>query len=121
MTTYSGEFVINNVHDVKNYMHLETEERDLIKTYWETQASDVMSVISIRIPFNDQDINFAGVLNIDCTNPFPLGESDEFHATYWSLMLPIMQQITPYIRKYQSMYIADLQIVTSGQKTSIPI
>lgn len=121
LATFAGEFIINDVLDENNYYHLKSAERSITRSYWKDRAPEVRSVISIRIPFNGaptgKDFSIVGVLNIDSTRPFPLGNDNEFHPTYWSLVLPLMQQIAPYLEEYHKLYLSDLQAFVNGDST----
>jgi hypothetical protein len=110
----SGEFIFHDVLEEYNYDSLNVFEKQECLRYWRESAPDVKSVISIRIPHNWRDfpnrLNIIGVLNVDCSKINPLGGRDrEFHLTFFSLINPILCQISFYLSDYYDLCIRELE------------
>lgn len=75
--------------DVKNAFKLHFEK------------STVNSFISIRIPDpDDPSLPCLGVINIDCTETYPLGREGSYYETYYSLLNPIIFLISRHFKDY---------------------
>ncbi len=113
-----GRFIYADLTDFTAYHHLGADEVAIAKNYWEENLPTVKSMISLGIPYiwgdeehSDQSrIDIIGVLNIDSTSSYILGVEPEYHTTFAALIYPILCQLGPYLKRFYSLYIKELEL-----------
>lgn len=106
------KFLFADVRDGKSYEHLGHKETENARRYWTEIMPNVRSILSFEIPYDWKDsdiINVIGVLNIDSTHSNILGTDPEYHTTFFSLIYPIIFQVSPYIEEYYLQYVKELR------------
>lgn len=116
-----GIDIFNDVSDIgKYYGHLSANEQRVAKDYFSSSGSDIKSIASFAIRIgglskkdrekleNENKLPIVGVLNIDSNEPFVLGPESVYHSTYWSLIMPILYLLSPFLKEYKDLYINEL-------------
>lgn len=108
-STITGETIVNDTGKLYNSTVHDGMHNNDINDFFKGAGKDIKSIISIAIPISGMKQSTAttkglpltvAVLNIDCDKIFPLGEEDDYYATYSSLIRPLAYLFSIYLERY---------------------
>jgi hypothetical protein len=87
--------------------------RDQIEAYFAPggDGGAIRSLLSIRI---GTELEPVGVLNIDCSETYLLGQEPEYYPTFYALLTPIVRLLVAPVREYAALAFPELSSLTAA-------
>lgn len=100
-----GSSMVGDTRDLKKYYQtLDARTQKEIKDFWHNDivGREIRSFTSFKTPGAvTNPTESVGILNFDSKQPFAFGDDEEFFATFYTLIHPMLQLSSEYLRLYR--------------------
>lgn len=111
---FKGSHFIINTKDKSNYEKLNDDTVTEILSYFKSEATKTRSLLSFRIPQNEENKECVGILNIDGTDSSDFKKAEDYFNTFYTLIYPNICMSIKYLEYYRRYIIKRIESEEGG-------